>query len=102
MAFPFNKFHTSLEVWNKYGTRKGAWTGLLPYLPHLPYLAPPAHIRAGVRVCARMRVCVVIYYGMEGMEVWKSGFNIGLQLSIPVPYLNAGMEPLQFIGGLNG
>ena len=61
MAFPFKKFHTSLEVWNKYGTRKGAWIGLLPYLPHL---APPAYIRAGVRVC------VVIYYGMEGMEEW--------------------------------
>jgi hypothetical protein len=29
---------------------------------------------------------------MEGMEVWKSGLNTGVQLSIPVPYLNLGME----------
>lgn len=92
MAFLFDKFHTSLEVWNKYGTWKGAWIVILPYLPHLPYLPPPAYIRAGVRACARMRVCVFINYGMEGMEVWNSGFNIWSQPSTPVPYLKRGME----------
>lgn len=60
--------------------------------PYLPYLVPPAHIRAGVRAYARMRVCVFINYGMEGMEVWKIGMNKRLQPSTPVPYLNVGME----------
>ncbi len=102
MAFHFDKFHTSTEVWNKYGTWKGAWGLILPYLPYLPYLAPPAYIRASVRVCARMRVCVVIYYGMEGMEVWKSGMNKRSPPSTPVPYLNIGMEHSGFIGRLDG
>jgi len=46
------------------------------------------------RVCAYARVCVCVFinFSMEGMEVWKSGLNTGLQLSIPVPYLNIGME----------
>lgn len=60
MAFLFKKFHTSDEVWNKYGTWKGAWMLVLPYLPYLPYLAPPAYARAGARACARacVRMCV--------------------------------------------
>lgn len=70
MAFLSKKFHTSLEVWNKYGTRKGAWMLVLPYLPYLPYLHPPARIRAGARVCVRARVtCVFLCMErMEGME----------------------------------
>ncbi|MBY0499312.1 MAG: hypothetical protein K2P74_06850 [Nitrosomonas sp.] len=90
MAFLSEMFHTSAEVWNKYGTRKGAWRLDLPYLPYLPYLFPYTHV--GARVRTRVCVCVFINFSMEGMEVWKSGLNIGLQLSIPVPYLNLGME----------
>lgn len=69
MAFLFKKFHTSGEVWNKYGTRKGSWIGLLPYLPYLPYLVPPARIRAGAgaRACACARMTCV-FLCMEGME----------------------------------
>ena len=70
MAFLSKKFHTSLEVWNKYGTWKGAWMLVLPYLPHLPYLAPPTRIRGRARACVRARVYVLILSmeGMEGME----------------------------------
>lgn len=101
MAFPSEKFHTSPEVWNKYGTRNGAWIGLLPYLPYLPYLVPPAHIRAGVRACACtcMRSVFMVW---KVWKVWKSSMNKGSPTSTPVPYLNAGMEPWKLIGGLNG
>lgn len=87
MAFLSKMFHTCAEVWNKYGTWKGTWIGLLPYLPYLPYLTPPAHTRTHTRVRTRTRVCIYIF-SMEGMEVWKSGLFIGLQPSTPVPYLN--------------
>jgi len=96
MAFLSKMFHTSAEVWSKYGTRKGAWILVLPYLPYLPYL-PLVYTWARMCACACTRVCVFINSSMEGMEVWKSGLNIGLQLSIPVPYLNIGME-----GGVYG
>jgi len=86
MAFLSEKFHTSAEVWNKYGTWKGAWIVVLPYLPHLPYLAPPARIRGRMRACARARVYVYIF-SMEGMEVWKRCMNKCSTTSIPVPYL---------------
>ena len=87
MAFLSKNFHTSAEVWSKYGTWKGAWIAVLPYLPYLPYLAPPACIRAGARACARacMRMCV---FSMEGMEVWKNVVFKGSPTSTPVPYLN--------------
>jgi len=55
MAFLSKMFHTSREVWNKYGTLKGAWGLVLPYLPYLPYLVPPARIRGRART--RARVC---------------------------------------------
>lgn len=91
MAFLSKNFHTSTEVWNKYGTWKGAWMLVLPYLPYLPYLAPPACIRAGARACARvcMRMCI---FSMEGMEVWKRRMNKCSPTSTPVPYLFRGME----------
>ena len=90
MVFLSKMFHTYIEVWNKYGTRKGAWIGLLPYLPHLPYLPlPRIHGRAHMR--AHARVCIYIL-SMEGMEVWKSSLLIGFQASTPVPHLNLGME----------
>ena len=91
MAFLSEKFHTSPEVWNKYGTRKGAWGLVLPYLPYLPYLALPAHTRAHTRTRTRARMYTYIF-SMEGMEVWKRGLNIGIQTSTPVPYLDIGME----------
>lgn len=91
MAFLSEKFHTSVEVWNKYGTWKGAWIGLLPYLPYLPYLVPPARIRAGARMCVRVCACMRIF-SMEGMEVWKRYMNKGSPTSTPVPYLLGGME----------
>lgn len=90
MAFLSKMFHTSCQVWNKYGTWKGAWGLVLPYLPYLPYLMLPARIRGRVCVCAR--ICVSTYFSMEGMEVWKSGMNKSSPTSIPVPYLNLGME----------
>lgn len=91
MAYLSEKFHTSGEVWNKYGTWKGAWIVVLPYLPYLPYLHPPARIRAGARVCVCARVCIRIF-SMEGMEVWKRCMNKGSPTSTPVPYLLGGME----------
>lgn len=57
MAFLSEMFHTSAEVWNKYGTRKGAWRLDLPYLPYLPYLIA-IHTWARVCVRARMRMCI--------------------------------------------
>lgn len=66
MASLSNKFHTSCEVWNKYGTRKGAWTLAVPYLPYLPYLVlhTRMHVHAYVRACT-YGMC---NYSMERME----------------------------------
>ena len=103
MVYPSKMFHTYTEVWNRYGTRKGAWIGLLPYLPYLPYLAPPAYIRAGVRVCVCARAYMrSVFMVWKVWKVWKSSMDKGSPTSTPAPYLSAGMEPWQLIGGLNG
>lgn len=100
MAFLFKRFHTCTEVWNKYGTWKGAWGLILPYLPYLPYLhIPRIHGHTYACACARMHIYI---FSMEGMEVWKSSMNKWSPTSTPVPYLSTGMEHYGFIGGLNG
>lgn len=102
VEFRSEMFHTLCEVWNKYGTWKGAWMLVLPYLPYLPYLPSPARMRAWVRVCACARVCEYSFLSMEGMEVWKMVINKGSTTSILVPYLVLGVEGWFFIGGING
>ncbi|MBY0474201.1 MAG: hypothetical protein K2Q13_03955 [Nitrosomonas sp.] len=86
MASTSKNFHTSREVWNKYGTWKGAWTLVVPYLPYLPYL-PRAHTYAHTRVRARAYT-YILNSSMEGMEVWKCRMNKGSPTSTPVPYLH--------------
>jgi hypothetical protein len=81
--FDFHTFHTCC---NRYGTLKPALDGLLPYLPHLPYLSPHGRMqaRAHARVYARAGNH---QFSMEGMEVWKKQADRGLQGSIPFPHL---------------
>lgn len=50
------------------------------------------YTRAGARACVCAHTYVTLFLSMEGMEVWKSTVVIGFQPSIPVPYLNLGME----------
>ena len=79
-AFYRQEFHTSHEVWNKYGTRKGAWILAVPYLPYLPYLF---YIHTCGCACVRVRAHIrnlIFKYGRYGsMEeyrrYWVSAFH---------------------------
>lgn len=86
------KFHTWLEVWNRYGTLEGAWIMIVPYLPYLPYLPLHVHAQAHMRTCARTHVYEIIIMVWKVWKVWKSRANKGFQLSILVPYLHGGVE----------
>lgn len=75
------------QVWNL-ERRMGACSSI----PSIPSIPSASRTYTGARAYACACMCVSTYFSMEGMEVWKSGLNTGLQLSIPIPYLNIGME----------
>jgi hypothetical protein len=82
LASNFHTFHTSM---NRYGSRKPAPNGRVPYLPYLPHLS-----LADMRRQARMRVRACAgksFLSMEGMEVWKKQTGRGFAASTPLPHL---------------
>lgn len=77
-ASNFHTFHTSSE---RYGARKSALVGLLPYLPYLPYLTAHMRARAGAHTRAHVRAHVIPVW-----KVWRYGI-VAQDQAFRAPYL---------------
>ena len=67
----------------RYGTLKDLHSKGVPYLPHLPYLFPPARAPARTRTRVYVYARTGLFQVWKVWKVWKDKARQGFQGSIP-------------------